>query len=78
MTTKREHEEQTAFPVATGSSLMMDRNKPREVMDRSPRAPFLDVKVKPSTMIWSMLVQCKGVEDQAAIKGTVESLNRLG
>ena len=47
-------------------------------MDRSPRAPFLGVKVKPSTMIWSMFVQCKGVEDQAAIKGTVESLNRLG
>ena len=25
-----------------------------------------------------MLVRCKGVEDQAAIKETVESLNRLG
>ena len=25
-----------------------------------------------------MLVQCKGVEDRAAIKDTVESLNRLG
>ena len=39
---------------------------------------FLVVKVKPSVMIWSMLVQCKGVEDQAAITETVESLNRLG
>ena len=29
-------------------------------------------------MIWSMPVQCKGVEDKAAIKETVESLNRLG
>ena len=40
--------------------------------------PFLMVKVDPSMMIWSMLVQCKGVEDQAAIKETVESLNRRG
>ena len=29
-------------------------------------------------MIWSMPVQCKGVEVQAAIKEMVESLNRLG
>ena len=29
-------------------------------------------------MIWSMLVQCKGVEDQATTKATAESLNRLG
>ena len=36
------------------------------------------LKVKPSNMISSMLVQCKGVEDRAAIKDTVESLNRLG
>ena len=35
------------------------------------------VKVKPSMMIWSMLVQCEGVDDQAAIKETVESLNKL-
>ena len=40
--------------------------------------PCLVVKVKPSMMIWSTPVQCKGVEDQAAIKETVESLNRLG
>ena len=40
--------------------------------------PFLVVKVKPSMLIWSMLVQCKGVEDEAAIKETVKSLNRLG
>ena len=29
-------------------------------------------------MIWSMPVPFKGVEDQAAIKEAVESLNRLG
>ena len=40
--------------------------------------PFLVVKVKPSTRIWSKFVHCKSVEDQAAIKETVESLNRLG
>ena len=40
--------------------------------------PFLLVTVNPSMMIWSMPVQCKGVDDQAAIKETVESLNRLG
>ena len=39
--------------------------------------PFLVVKVKPSMMIWSMTVQCRGVLE-AAIKETVESLNRLG
>ena len=39
---------------------------------------FLVVKVKPTMIISSMPVQCKGVEDQAAIKGTVQSLNRLG
>ena len=36
------------------------------------------VKVKPSNVISSMFVQCKGVEDRAAIKDTVESLDRLG
>ena len=40
--------------------------------------PFLVVKVKPSLMIWNTPVQCKGVEDQAGSKETVESLNRLG
>ena len=29
-------------------------------------------------MIWSMPLHCKAVEDQAAIKESVESLNRLG
>ena len=37
--------------------------------------PFLLVKVRPSMMIWSMLVQCKGLEDQAVMKETVESWN---
>ena len=36
------------------------------------------VNLKPSMMIWSMPVQCKGVEVQAATKETVESLNRFG
>ena len=39
---------------------------------------FLVVKIKPSMMIWSMFVLCNGVEDQTAIKETVESSNRLG
>ena len=37
--------------------------------------PFLVVKVEPSVMIWSTLVQCQGVDGQAAIKETVESLS---
>ena len=40
--------------------------------------PFLVVKIKPSMMIWSMPALCKRVDDQAAIKEKVESLNRLG
>ena len=40
--------------------------------------PILVLKLKPSMMIWSMLVQCKGAEDQAETEETVESLNRLG
>ena len=39
--------------------------------------PFLVVKVKPSMMIWSVLASGKCVGGQAAIKETVESLNRL-
>ena len=39
--------------------------------------PFQVVKVKPSMMIWSLPVQWKRVEDQAAIKETVEPLNRF-
>ena len=78
----RQREEQNGLFVASmdfGSSLM-DRNQYRKVAASSPREPlrFLVVKVKPSMMIWSMLVQCKGVEDDAGIKVTVESLNRLG
>ena len=33
---------------------------------------------EPLMMIWSMLVQSKGVEDQAAMQEMVESSNRLG
>ena len=39
---------------------------------------FLVVNVKSSVVIWSTLVQCKGVDDQAAIKETIESLNKQG
>ena len=55
-----------------GSSLMDDGEH------TSGATPFSVVKVKPNMMIWSMLVQCECVEDQAAIKETVESLNRPG
>ena len=41
-------------------------------MHQGSHSVFLVVKFKPSMMIWSMLVQCKGVEGQAAIKETVE------
>ena len=60
--------------------LLTDRNKHRKVTARSLGEPlrFLVVNVTPSMMILSMLVQCKGVEDQAAIKETVVSLTRLG
>ena len=62
----------------TGPSLM-DRDKQRKVTAKSPGEPLrFSVKVKPIMVIWSMLVQWKGLEDQAAIKETAESLNRLG
>ena len=54
----------------TGSSLT-------ETVSTRGATPFWVLKVKPSMTIWSMPDQCKGVEDQAAIKETVESLNRL-
>ena len=44
-------------------------------MEMTASTPFLVVKVKPSMMIWSIPVQCKGADDQAAIKEKVESLN---
>ena len=37
--------------------------------------PFRVVKVKPNMMVWSRFVKSKDVDDQAAVKETVESLN---
>ena len=40
--------------------------------------PFLVIRVKPCLMTWSFLVRCKGLEDQTAIRETVDLLNKLG
>ena len=66
---KRRQEEQNSLPVAS-----MDYG----FFTDGGATPFLVVRGKPSMTIWNVPVQCKGVEDQAAIKETVESLNRLG
>ena len=73
---KRRHEEQNCLPVASMDYGFFTDGDDGE--HTTGATPFLLVKVKPSMMIWSMPVQCKGEEDQTAIKGTVESLNRLG
>ena len=73
---KRRHEEQNSLPVASMDySFFTDRDDGEH---RRGATPFLVVKVKPSMMIWSMPVQCKGVKDQASITETVESFHRLG
>ena len=56
-----------------GSSLM-------RITVSTPKEPLriLVVKVQPNIKIWNILIQCEGVEDMAAVKETVESLNRLG
>ena len=72
---KRRHEEQNSLPVASMDYGFFTDGDDGE--HTKGATPFL-VKVKPSMMIWRMPVQCKGVEDQAAVKETVESLNRLG
>ena len=72
---KRRREEQNSLPVA---SMDYGFSTDGEEGDTRRATPFLVVKIKPSMMIWSMPVQFKGVEDQAAIKETIESLNRLG
>ena len=73
---KRRHEEQNRLPVASMDYRFFSDGDDGEHTKGS--APFWVVKVKPSMMIWSTLVQCKGVEDQAAITKTVELLNSLG
>ena len=79
---KRQREEQHSPLVASmDNGSYTDGQEPTQKRDSEiakGATPFSVVKVKRSIMIWSMLVQCKGVEDQAAIKQTVESLNRLG
>ena len=72
----RRHKEQNSLPVVSmDDGLFTDGY---DVEHTRGATPFLVVKVKLSMMIWSMLVQCEGVEDQAAIKETVELLDRLG
>ena len=69
---KRRHEEQNGLLVASmDHGFFTDGDDGEHTRGATP---FLVVKVKPSIMP----VQCKGVEDQAAIKETVESLKRLG
>ena len=72
-------EEQHAIPVARMDHGFFTDGQEQNMRGETKGAtPFMVVKVKPSVMIWIMLVQCKCVEDQAAIKDTVEPLNRLG
>ena len=73
---KRRHEEQNSLLVASLEYGFFTDGDDGE--HKKEATPFLVAKVKSSMMIWSMLVQCKGVEDQTAIKETGESLNRLG
>ena len=79
---KRQREEQSGLLVATMvCGFFTDGQEPTPIgnIDITHGAtPLLVVKVMPSMMIWSMHVQCKGMEDLGAIKETVESLNRLG
>ena len=73
---KRRHEEQSSLPVASmDCGFFTDGDDGEHARGATP---FLVVNVKPSMMIWSTPVRRKGVEEQAAIKETVESLNRLG
>ena len=72
---KRRHEEQNSVPLASmDDGFFTDGDDSEHTREATP---FVVVKVKPSMMIWSARVRCKGVEDQAAIKETVESLTRL-
>ena len=73
---KRRHEERNRLPVASMDYGFFTAGDDGE--HTTGVTPFLVLKVKPSMMIWSMPVQCRGVEDWAAIKDTVETSNRLG
>ena len=65
---KRQHEEQNSLLAARMvCGFFTDGDFGEHTRGATP---FLVVEVKPSMMIWSMLVQCKGVEDQAASKET--------
>ena len=72
---RRRHEKQNSLLVASMDYGFFTDGDDGEHTRRA--TPFLVVKVKPNMMIWSMLVQCKGVEAQATIKETVESSNRV-
>ena len=72
---KRRHEEQNSLLVASMDyGFFTDGDDGEHTRGATP---FL-VNLKPTMMIWSTPVQCKGVDDQEAIKETVKSLNRLG
>ena len=63
---RRQQEDQNATPVS----------RLRE--EQASSGNGISQKYPMLLVIWSMLVQCKGAEDQATIRETVESLNRLG
>ena len=78
---KRRHEEQNGLHVASMDyGFFTDAQEPTTPEGDSDitkgATPFLVVNVKPSMVIWSMLVQCEGVRT-SPIKETAESLNRL-
>ena len=73
---KRRHEEQKSLLVGSmDHGIFTDGDEGEHTRGATS---FLVVTVKPRKVIRSTPVQCKGVEDLAAIKETVESLNRLG
>ena len=67
---KQRHEEQDGLRVASMDYGFFADGDDGE--HNKGATPFQVVKVKSSMMIWSMPVQCKGVEDQAGIKETID------
>ena len=66
---KRRLEEQNSLPVASMDYRFFTDG---DESDTRRATPFLVVKIKPSMMMWSMPVQCKGVEDQATPRAYCE------
>ena len=65
---KRRYDDQNSLLVASMHiGFFTDGDNGEHTMGATP---FLVVKVKPSVMVWSTLVQCKGVEDQAVVEQT--------